>query len=102
NVPVPVAIHIYDFTLPDVAHLKSAIGLSSADINRYHRPKTSTDKLAVYEQYLLDFAQHRLSPQSFFDYAPLELRFVGEGPDRHAQIDFSRFDMAAEKWLDVY
>jgi hypothetical protein len=102
TVTVPMAVHVYDFQLPAQSHLKSAIGLVAADINRYHRLSSLQDRRAVYEKYLLDFAQHRLSPQSIFDYAPMDVRFVGEGNERHAQIDFSRFDEAAKTWLDGY
>jgi hypothetical protein len=102
NVTVPMAIHVHNFQLSEQTHLKSVIGLAAADINRYHRVKTPEDRLAVYEKYLLDFAQHRLSPNSFFDYAPVDVRFAGEGNARHAQIDFSRFDPVAKKWLDGY
>ena len=101
-VSVPVTIHVYDFTLPDQAHLKSAIDLSVANINRYHHLKTAQDKVAVYEKYLLNFAQHHLSPQVFSDYAPIDVRFVGEGTNLQAKIDFNRFDQAAKRWLDDF
>jgi hypothetical protein len=30
----------------------------------------------------------------------MDVRFVGEGTNKHAQIDFAKFDVAAERWLD--
>ncbi len=100
SVSVPVAVQVYDFALPRETHLKSALGLNAGAINQYHRLSRRKDKQAVYEKFLLDFAEHRLSPLSFSDYAPMEVRFASEGANRRAQIDFSRFEPAAKRWLD--
>ena len=100
EVRVPLRVHVYDFALPEENHLKSALGLSSHSINRYHDLKQQADQEAVYEKYLANFAEHRISPYSFYDYAPMDIRFVGEGTNKHAQVDFTRFDKAAEQWLD--
>ena len=97
---VPVKLHVFDFGLPEESHLRSALGLGSSAINRYHRLTRREDQEAVFEKYLLNFAEHRISPYSFFDYAPIDIRFVSEGTDKRAQLDFTRFDRAAAKWLD--
>jgi hypothetical protein len=100
EVRVPLRLHVYDFALPDQPHLKSALGLGAHQLNRYHGLKQDADQQAVFEKYLSNFAEHRISPYSFFDYAPIDIRFTGEGTNTHAQVDFSRFDRAAERWLD--
>jgi hypothetical protein len=100
TIHVPLAMHVYDFALPEETHLKSALGLGTHSINQYHRLTRPEDKEAVYEKYLKNFAEHRISPYSFYDYAPIDVRFVGEGTNKHAQVDFTKFDRAAEKWLD--
>jgi Glycoside hydrolase 123, catalytic domain len=102
DVRVPVLVHVYDFTLPEESHLRSALGMGSGEINRYHRLSRPEDKEAVFQKYLTNFAEHRISPYSFFDYAPIDIRFVGEGTNQHAQVDFSKFDRAAAKWLDEH
>lgn len=99
---LPVTSHVYDFALPEKTHLKSALGLGTHEINRYHRLTSSEDKQAVFEKYLRNFAEHRISPYSFYDYAPMDIRFVGEGTNKGAQIDFTKFDRAATKWLDEF
>ena len=99
---VPVEVHVFDFTLPEESHLRSALGMGSGEINRYHRLTQQSDKELVFEKYLRNFAEHRISPYSFADYAPIEIRFVGEGTNKHAQVDFTRFNRAAAKWLDEY
>ncbi|MGC8885640.1 MAG: glycoside hydrolase domain-containing protein [Verrucomicrobiia bacterium] len=102
SVSIPVLLTIYDFVLPEETHLRSGFGLSSSAINRYHKLQKQEDKVAVYEKYLKNFAEHRISPYSFFDYSPIKVSFVGEGANKRAVIDFSQFDQAAEKWIDNY
>ncbi len=99
-VRVPMRVLVYDFDLPRETHLRSAFGLGAGAINRYHRLTNRADQAAVFEKYLQNFAEHRVSPYSFFDYAPIGVRFEGEGTQRHAQVDFTAFDAAAARWLD--
>ncbi len=100
EVRVPLRVHVYDFALPEETHLKSALGLSKHSINQYHGLGQMGDKEAVYEKYLENFAEHRISPYSFYEYSPMDIRFVGDGTKKHAQVDFAKFDKAAERWLD--
>lgn len=100
TVRVPLQVHVYDFTLPQETHLKSALGLGTHGINQYHHLQQPEDRKAVFEKYLGNFAEHRISPYSFYDYAPIDIRFVGEGTNRQARVDFTQFDPAAECWLD--
>ena len=102
TVQVPLRLHVYDFTLPAETHLKSALGLGTHAINSYHHLKRPQDKEEVFEQYLRNFAEHRISPYSFYDYAPLDVRFTGEGTNRQARVDFAQFDRAAALWLDEF
>lgn len=99
---IPLAVHVYDFELPRETHLKSALGLGTSSINRYHKLTKTEDKQAVYEKYLKNFADHRISPYSFFDYSPINVRFTGEGTNKQAQLDFAKFDEAAAKWIDEH
>lgn len=97
---VPLAVHVYDFALPEETHLQSAFGLGTHSINQYHKLTRREDQAAVYEQYLQNFAEHRISPYSFYDYAPIKVSFPGQGANQHAQVDFTEFDRAAARWLD--
>ncbi len=100
EVRVPLQVHVYDFALPEETHLKSALGLGTDTINRYQGLEHPRDKAAAFDKYLANFAEHRISPYSFYDYAPIDVRFVGEGTNKHAQVDFSQFDGVAARWLD--
>jgi hypothetical protein len=102
EVRVPLAVHVFPFALPTESHLRSALGLGGSRINRYHHLTRQENQEAVFDKYLRNFAEHRISPYSFFDYAPMDIRFVGEGTNQHAQVDFTRFDQAAVNWLDAH
>ena len=102
TVSVPLRVHIYDFALPVETHLKGAFGLEAGTINRYHRLTDRKQQEAVYDQYLQNFAEHRISPQSRYVHAPIRVQFEGEGTNQHPQVDFSQFDPVAKKWLDRY
>ncbi len=99
---VPLNVHVYDFELPAESHLKSALGLETGNINLYHHLTSAADQRQVYESYLTNFAAHRITPYSFSDYDPIDIRFSGEGANKAAKLDFTAFDRAAEKWLDEY
>ena len=99
-VKVPLRVHVYDFTMPEETHLKTALGIGTHSINRYHELKQQKDKEAVFEKYLRNFSEHRISPYSFYAYAPIDVQFAGEGTNKHARVDFAKFDQAAARWLD--
>ncbi len=97
---VPLAVRVYDFELPRESHLRSAFGLGTGAINQYHRLTNRADQVVVFEKYLQNFAEHRISPYSFFEHAPIGVRFEGEGANKRARVDFTAFDAAAARWLD--
>lgn len=100
EVRVPLAVEVYDFELPRETTLRSALGLGMGEIARYHRLTNRADRVAVFEKYLANFAEHRISPYSFYDHAPIEVTFPGEGPGQRARVSFEAFDRAAERWLN--
>ena len=102
TVKVPLRVHVYGFSLPVETHLRSAVGLEAGAINRYHRLTDRKAREEMYEQYLLNYAEHRISPYSAYNYAPINVRFEGEGTNQHARVDFDLFDPAAEKWFNQY
>ena len=99
---VPLSLHVYGFELPRDPHLKSALGLGSEEINRFHHLQAAADQRQVYESYLTNFAGHRIAPYSFYDYGAIDIRFAGEGTNKQAKVDFTAFDRQAAKWLDQF
>lgn len=54
----PLSLHVYDFALPEQTHLKSALGLGTREINRYHKLIRPEDQQAVFEKYLSQVERH--------------------------------------------
>ncbi len=66
---VPLALTVYDFTLPDRMTCTTAFGFSPGNVFRYHGLKTEEDKRLVLEKYWSNLAAHHVSP---YDPAPLD------------------------------
>ncbi|HNQ90071.1 MAG TPA: DUF4091 domain-containing protein [Verrucomicrobiota bacterium] len=97
---IPLALRVHNFALSPTSHLRSALGLGADSINRYHRLTDRSQQETVFNRYLENFAEHRISPYSFFDYAPITVSFSGEGAGKTVHVDFTRFDAVATLWLD--
>ncbi|MGD0091019.1 MAG: glycoside hydrolase domain-containing protein [Planctomycetota bacterium] len=95
----PLAVHVYDFALPKETHLRSGFGLDTGEIKRYHQLKTKEQELEVYGLYLRSFAQHRIAPYSFYQYAPIQVKFEGEGAARQVRVGWEAFDAAAQQYF---
>jgi len=100
SLSIPLRVHVYDFTMPRDTHLRSALGLGSP--NSYHHLTSQADKEKINELYLKNFADHRISPYSFFRYSPIDVKFTGPKTNRQATVNFDKFDLAAAKWLDEH
>lgn len=96
---VPFKLRVYDFVLPRETHLRSALGLGGDAINQYHGLKDPAQQREMFDKYLSNFADHRISPYSFYDHAAIDVSFAGEGDAKKARVDFTRFDKAAARWL---
>ena len=96
---VPFKLHVYDFALPRETHLRSALGLGAGAINQYHGLKDPVQQREMFDKYLSNFAEHRISPYSFYDHASIDVSFTGEGDAKKARVDFAQFDKAAARWL---
>jgi hypothetical protein len=99
---VPLKLHVWDFALPDTNHLETAFGLDANTIWRYHRLKTEADKRRVFDMYLQNFAEHRISPQNPTPLDPIVVRLLPEAKPPRAEVDFTRFDREMERVIDTY
>ena len=50
EVRVPLQAHVYDFTLPEETHLKSALGLGTDSINRYQGLEAQHDQEMAFDE----------------------------------------------------
>jgi len=95
---VPFAVRVWDFEIPRENHLRTAFGFSTGNVRRYHNLKSEDELRRVVDLYFRDFAEHRISPYNFAPFDPIEVRFP-KTPDDPVEVDFTRFDRQAEKYL---
>ncbi len=99
---IPIALQVWDFTLPKQNHLKTAFGLSVGNIFRYHGLKTDEDKRKVLDLYLKSFSDHRISPYDPTPLDPIRVKFLPEADPPRAEVDFTAFDAAMERAVKEY
>jgi hypothetical protein len=91
-------LHVWDFTLPEETHLRSAFGLSSGLVRKYHNLETDAELRQVMDKYYQNFAKHRICPYDPMQLAPIKTNFSRDG----AVLDFTEFDKAARRYLDEF
>ena len=74
---VPLRLRVYDFDLPDETHVESGFGLSSGPLRQYHNLDTNEEVREVYDLYLRNFADHRISPYNPTPFDPIRVTFSG-------------------------
>ena len=99
---VPIRLHVWDFALPKANHLETAFGLSLSSIARYHQLRTEADKRRVWEMYLENFANHRISPYDPVPMDPIRVKFVPDADPPRAEVDFTAFDREMQRVVDKY
>ncbi len=74
---VLIVLDVWNFALPATPSVRSAFGLSSDLIRRYHRLETREELEKVHDLYMRDFREHRVSPISLFELYPPRVVFSG-------------------------
>ncbi|MBN1395080.1 MAG: family 10 glycosylhydrolase [Pirellulales bacterium] len=99
---VPLRLHVWDFALPERNHLETAFGLWPEFIMPYHRLKSDADKRRVWDMYLRNFAEHRVSPYDAAALDPIKVKFLPKADPPRAEVDFTAFDAAMERAIEKY
>ena len=74
---VPVQLQVFDFTMPSKPHVQTAWGFSFGRVAQYQNLNTAEDREKVFDLCMQDFRDHRISPYSFFQLAPIKVDIVG-------------------------
>jgi hypothetical protein len=74
---VPIELRVYGFSLSQRPHLESGFGLSEATIAQYHNLTSTEDRRQVWDLYMRNFRDHRLSPYTFAPFDPFQIRLSG-------------------------
>ena len=89
---VPLEVEVYGFDLPDKMTMRTAFGMYTYTIDKYHRLKKREDKKFVYGMYFESLAAHHISP---YDYTP-GVRWKVKWVDGEPVIDWTEWDAAME------
>jgi hypothetical protein len=74
---IPVALKVWGFALPEETHIRSSFGLFTGDIRRYHNLETQEELEKVFDLYLQNMKEHRLSPTSALALYPMKVKVRG-------------------------
>lgn len=99
---VPVKLRVYGFTLPDKHSIRTAFGFSSHLAARYHNVTSLEDKRKLFDLYMQNFRDHRISPYDFAPFDPIKVSFPKDPASGKVVLDFSGWDREAARYLDGY
>ncbi|MBN1819008.1 MAG: DUF4091 domain-containing protein [Sedimentisphaerales bacterium] len=86
---IPITVHVYDFTMPYPGHVETAFGLSPDIIKRYHNLESEADQRHVWDLYMQDFREHRISPYNFAPWDPFRVQWSGLTWEGGQIVDFN-------------
>jgi hypothetical protein len=92
----PLKFRVFDFALTDETHTRTAYGMNID--NAWHALKERSEFEKVYDLYLKNFAEHRVSPYNPFAYHPIAEKRVGD----KIEYDFTDFDAQAKRCFEEY
>ena len=90
---LPFEVEVYGFEMPDQMTIRTAFGMGTAYIDKYHRLKSRADKEKVYGYYFDSLSAHHISP---YDYAP-GVKWKTTWRNGEPVIDWTEWDAAMEK-----
>jgi len=105
TVTVPVKLHVWNFEIPKRNHSESGYGFSAGTAYQYHGAKTNEDRRKIQDLYFTILSKYRISPYHPEGMDGINFKFIvdKEKPENsRCEIDFSRFDEAMEKAINVY
>jgi hypothetical protein len=99
---VPVRLRIYNFTLTDVTHSRTAYGLSPQEPWTWHGLGyiPTAQHVEVWEYYLQNMARHRISP--FYPQYFAEIGWTYNATDQSFAFNFSQFDAVMPQFIEEY
>ena len=95
---VPFEVEVYGFELPDRMTIRTAFGLYTYAIDRYHRLKTPEERKTVYAMYLDSLSKHHVSPYDPTCGVKWKIKWTNGEPE----IDWTEWDAAMEDARSKY
>lgn len=102
SLEIPYQLEVWNFTLPKKNRLETAFGLNAGMIQQYHHCKTDADCRAVFELYLKNFSEHRISPYNPAPFDSYSVKWNLKTDPPQADLDFSRFIPEMKRVFEQY
>ena len=99
---IPFTVHVWNFALPERNRHETAFGLSHPTIFRYHNARTEEERRAVFDLYMKNFADYRVSPYNPVPMDPIRVTWNPTADPPSATLDFTAFDRAMERAVREY
>ena len=97
---VPYKLTVWDFDQPVKNRFETGYGFWLWNVNSYQNLSDDADKKAVWEKYLQDASDHRIS---FYDPAPLDgFKVTFDAENLTANFDFTAFDAEMTRVMEKY
>ena len=74
---VPVALKVWNFTLPEIPYMRSGFALRPRPIKQYHNLDNDSELKQVMEKYYESCKAYKISPQKFYDLYPIKKEIKG-------------------------
>ncbi|MDD3586605.1 MAG: DUF4091 domain-containing protein, partial [Thermoguttaceae bacterium] len=102
NVSIPYELKVWNIVLPEKNTLATAFGLSEGTIARYHNLKTQEDRRAVWEMYLENFGNHRISLYTPAPFDGLHVKWDFSATPPTVEIDAQAFTAEMKRIFAKY
>ncbi|HNR99124.1 MAG TPA: DUF4091 domain-containing protein [Planctomycetota bacterium] len=108
RVEIPVDLQIFDFAVPADHSVTTAFGFNPRLTAEYHRVTGGEERRRLFDLYMRNFRDHRISPYDFAPYDPIEVKIIGAASEEtdpaavEVAVDFTAWDAQAAKYLDEY
>ncbi|MCX6377728.1 MAG: DUF6067 family protein, partial [Armatimonadetes bacterium] len=94
-VRIPVALHVWNFALPKISHLRTAYGHDPGALSSWQGVSNPEDQRRVAELLNQDFIEHRISPYTPMSLWDPKVEVSGE----EVKVDWTEFDKGAAMFL---
>jgi len=99
---IPFVVQVWNFALPEKNRHETAFGLGQQTIFRYHNARTEEERQAVFDLYMKNFADYRVSPYNPVPLDPIRVSWNPSATPPSATLDFAAFDRAMERAVREY
>ena len=74
---IPISVHVWNFQLPDIPTIRSAFGIGTEGIRRYHNLESEEELMQVTDKYYRMLSDYKIGPTNPFSLYPMKVNVEG-------------------------